>query len=224
MYLAHVTLFTALCVISEQSTFNRQNQGITDMTVIPIPGTTTKVLFPLNSISFVPANYFINLTSLDEIALHQNEITNISDAAFSQVPTVTKINLYDNQLSVIREMMFSGLPNLATLILSENRIHTTEPECFKDNSALTLLNLARNSLQNVSRCMFGFDNHPTNLDPFFMDGNPLQCGQDLCWLKRVDMTWITVGWASGAVCAGPSALAGRKWDTLSEQDLCDASG
>ncbi len=227
MYLAHITLLSVLCVISEQSIFNRQNQGITDMladmTVHPIPGTTTVVWLNENSISFVPTNYFI-LLSLEKIELNSNVIMDIDDSAFSGVPTVTEIWLQSNQLTVIREMMFSGLPNLATLWLSDNQIHTVEPASFRDNVALTLLHLAGNSLQNLSRCMFDLENHPTNLNTFYMHQNPLQCNQDLCWLKRLDMTWITVGWASNTECSGPAALAGRKWDTLSEQDLCDASG
>ncbi len=224
MYFAHVTLLCMLWVISEQSTFNKNNQGITDITVHTIPGGTTVVRFNENSIPFIPPNYFKNLPSLDSIFLYENVITDIADTAFCQVPTVTKITLRTNQLTVIREMMFSGLPNLATLKLSQNQIHSVELGSFKDNIALTKLELDDNSLQSVPRCMFGFDNHPTNLNNFNTYGNPLKCDQDLCWLKQLDTTWITVIMASSTVCAGPAGLAGRTWNTLTEQDLCNITG
>ncbi len=226
MYLAQVTLFFVLCVISEQSYIVKNNQGITDITVHPISGASTciYVRFDSNSITYIPINYFKNLPSLDRIYFHDNAITNIADTTFVQVPTVTVIDLRINQLTVIREMMFSGLPNLWTLRLSENQIHTIELGSFRDNTALTWLLLDDNLLQSLPRCIFGFDNHPTGLDNFNINRNPLQCGQDLCWLKQVDTTWITVKEPSNTECAGPAALAGRKWDSLSEQDLCISPG
>ena len=275
MYFAQVTLFSALCVISEQLTFDKYNQGITDITVFTIPGATTQVLFSSNSISFVPDNYFINLPTLDKIFLNKNVITDIADSAFSGVPSVTMIYLNNNQLTVIREMMFSGLPNLAKLSLSfnqidtiepgsfsqvpmvthidlgsnkltviremmfsglpnlarlrlnSNQIHTIQPGSFKDNMALTQLSFGDNSLETVSQGIFDPDNmnnHPTSLNYFRMNSNPLRCDQDLCWLKQLDTTWITVGDPSGTKCAGPADLDGREWDTLTEQDLCDMSG
>ncbi len=224
MYLAQITLFSVLCVISEQSTFDKSSQSITDITVHTIPGATTVVKFDRNSITFVQSNYFKNLLNLDVIWLQYNAITDIADGAFAQVPTVTEIVLSKNQLTVIREMMFSGLPNLTTLRLYANQIHTIEPGCFKDSTALTRIGLAQNSLQNVPRCMFDLDHHPTSLDHFYIYYNPLRCDQDLCWLKQLDMTWITVGATSNTRCARPTGLAGRKWDTLTEMDVCTTPG
>ncbi len=224
MYLAYITLLCVLCVISEQTTFNKIGQGITDITVHTIPGSTTVVMFDYNSITFVQSNYFKNLLSLNEISLDHNAISHISESAFAQVPTVTKIVLSYNQLTVIREKMFSGLPNLSILWLYENQIHTIESGSFKDNIALTRLALDSNLLQSVTRCMFDLDNHPSNLNNIKMFSNPLRCDQDLCWLKQLDTTWNIVGGASSTACAGPAALAGRKWNTLMEQDLCDTSG
>ena len=121
MCFAYITLLSVLCVISEQSTFDKSSQSITDMTVHTIPGSTT----------FVQSNYFKNLLNLREIWLNNNWITNVSDSAFAQVPTVTVIHLQYNQLTVIREMMFSGLPNLLELGLYYNQIHTIQSGSFK---------------------------------------------------------------------------------------------
>ncbi len=199
MYLAHITLLSVLCVISEQTTFDKSYQSINNITLHPIPGGTTLVKF------------------------NNNAIADIADSAFSQVPTVTNIFLYRNQLTVIRQMMFSGLPNLLDLRLYRNQIHTIEFGSFKGNTALKVLSLGYNSLETVSQCMFDPTNHPASLK-IYMKNNPLQCDQDLCWLKQVDTTWITVNQPSDTTCAGPAALNGRKWNNLTEHDLCDTSG
>ncbi len=68
MYFTQLTLLSMLCVISEQTIiFNKNSQGITDITVHTIPGGTTNVLFYNNAISYIPPNYFKNLLSLDGI-------------------------------------------------------------------------------------------------------------------------------------------------------------
>ncbi len=219
MYFAHVTLFFVLCVISKQTTFDRQSQSITDITVHTIPAGTTIVRFDWNSITYIPGSYFENLLNLDEIWLIGNAITDFADTAFSQVPSVTKICLQQNQLTVIREMMFSGLPNLSDLRISLNQIHTIEQGSFKNNMALTILAIHGNSLETVSQSIFAPNNHPTSLDLIYMYNNPLQCDQDLCWIKQ-DNT-ITVAVATAVECIGPAALAGRMWDTLTEHEICN---
>ncbi len=134
-------------VISEETDYIRSSEGLTNITNIIIPGNTTIVRFSHNQISFVPANYFKNLTSLIKIFLDHNGMTDIEDSAFSQVPSVRHIWINNNQLTVIREMMFSGVPNLSMLRLYANQIHTIEEGSFKENVALTTLDLIRNSLQ-----------------------------------------------------------------------------
>ncbi len=227
MYVAHITLLSVLCVISEQTTFNKANQGITDITVHTIPAATTIVWFGSNSILYIPANYFKNLLNLDEVWLNRNSISNISDSAFSQVPTVTVISLQYNQFTVIREMMFSGLPNLAMLWLSFNQIHTIQSGSFKENVALTMLSLRANSLKTISPHMFdpyNVDNHPTNLTQLKLHGNALDCNT-LCWLRQAEASgWISVAKPSITKCAGPASLNGTTWDSLTDQDLCFISG
>ncbi len=143
MYLTHVTLFSVLCVINEQSTFNRWNQNITDIMVHTIPGATTSVNFMENLVTYIPGNYFKNLPNLDEIVLDTNAITDVADSAFYQVHTVTKIYLRKNRLTVIREMMFSGLPNLGWLWLNHNQIHTVQPKLGRPENIISRITVSR---------------------------------------------------------------------------------
>ncbi len=72
------------------------------MTTLTIPYSTIIVRFSHNQITYVPANYFKNLTSLNKIFLDHNRIPDINDSAFSQVHSVRHIWINNNQLSVIR--------------------------------------------------------------------------------------------------------------------------
>ncbi len=224
MYLAHITLFCVLCIISEQTTFDKSGQGVTNVTAHPIPGGTTNFKFNDNFITFVPTNYFRNLSNLYSIYLQKNLISDIEDTAFSEVPSLRRVYLLYNKLSVIRKLMFSGLPNLSMLWLNSNQIHTIEQGSFKGNNALGYLALSSNSLATVNRSMFDPNdpnNHPTNLDDFYMFGNALQC-DTLCWVKQAG--WITVYRPDLTTCDGPASLAGCKWDSLTEPDLCGTPG
>ena len=224
MYLAHITLLSVLCIISEQTTFDKSGQGVTNITAHPIPGGTIHFRFQYNSITFVPDNYFINLSNLYSIYVYNNLISDIKDTAFSGVPSVTEISLVHNKLSVIKKLMFSGLPNLSMLLLSHNMVHTVDPGSFKDNTALVQLALSDNSLATVNRSMFDPNdpnNHPTNLAFFYIYGNALEC-DTLCWMKQAG--WITVFRPWQTECAGPASLASCKWDSLMEPDLCETPG
>ncbi len=58
-----------------------------------------------------------------------------------------------------------------------------------------------------------------------MRNNPLECGS-LCWVKEAEQDgWIRVIGPHVTECVGPPALAGRKWDNITEKDLnCDEGG
>ena len=119
MYISIILLSSCLCVITAL-TYDMENQGITSMLNYSIPENTEEFRFARNSITYVPAGYFQNLSLLDDINLRSNLISNIDDFAFAGVPSVTRIELGSNQLSVIGKSMFLGLPNLYDLDLHFN--------------------------------------------------------------------------------------------------------
>ena len=221
MYTAYFFLSLWLCRFTAGTTFNKINQGITDITNHPIPAGTTQVKFQENSISRVPEGYFENLPSLDSINLYSNLISDIDDYAFVAVATVTWLNLAENKLEIIREQMFSGLTNLRVLYLQYNLVQRIEPGSFRDNTALTTLYLSYNLLQTLPESMFDLDNHPNNLqhDGLYMYNNPLVCNQSICWLKQAEQDWILLSRPDLIVCTGPGDLIGRTWDNITTHDL-----
>ncbi len=135
-----------------------------------IPGNTRVIFFSDNSISHVPAGYFINLPNLDDLWLYDNVISNIDDHAFAQVPSVRMIDLGFNKLSVIRKNMFSGEQNLEILYLYNNEIDTIQPESFKNNTALIRLYLERNKISVIHNNMFS---GAVNLQYLYLHNNEI---------------------------------------------------
>ncbi len=195
----YTSFFILISRIIMGSAFSYNYRGITNLTLYPIPKGTSSVSFYSNSISEIPDGYFTG------------------------VPTIKIIYLHKNKLSVIKKHMFAGLIRLGRLQLHTNQISTIEPGSFKDNCALYQLELQSNLIQSLPESIFAPENHPTNLDAFYLQNNPLSCDKSLCWLMRADGDWISV--SSFTDCDGPGALNGRKWNTLTALDLnCDPPG
>ena len=208
-----------LSVFVTGATFSKANQSpkLTTMVGITIPDATTHLRFEKNVITNIPSNYLNNLPSLGVVHLYENMISSIDDYAWALVPSVWYINLGDNQLSIIRKRHFAGLPNLKTLYLDANLVHTIQDHSFKENMVLATLDLEDNSVQTLKQSIFDPAYRPCNLY-IKLKNNPLVCDGDICWVKQEG--WVTVGDASLAECGGPAPLTGRKWDTITESEIC----
>ncbi len=226
MYVAHIILLLWLCGLTVGSTFNKNNQHASNLTIYSIPFFTSIANFQDNKIRHVPANFFWNLPFLHSIKLFENLISTIDNNAFGKVPTVRTIFLQQNKLSVIKRHMFAGLPVLADLRLFSNMIYLIEPQSFKDNPALINLMLEDNALQKLPGSMFGLQNHPTSLNMFYAYSNPISCDENLVWLKNAEQAggWITLNSPHRMICHSPPFMEGCKWNELTAQDLTDTSG
>ncbi len=86
MHVAHIILASMLCIASEQTLFNKDGHGVTDVTVYSIPIHTTNIWFKQNSTRHIPAAFFQNLPYLDGIGLRRNRISSIdSYASWGQI-------------------------------------------------------------------------------------------------------------------------------------------
>ncbi len=85
---------------------------------------------------------------------------------------------------------------------------------FSDLVSLTTLNLENgNDLTTIHEAIFDVNNHPSNIETFYLSSNPLICDYQLCWLYKADGNWLTVKNPT-LICDGPPALAGRTWGSL----------
>ncbi|KAM4580712.1 trophoblast glycoprotein [Odontesthes bonariensis] len=79
-----------------------------------------------------------------------NNISNISEASFpTRLEFLTDLDLSGNEVENVDEMVFVNLPNLTQLDLSNNKIRTFSDRAFPHDSKLQLLNLSR-SIHNDS--------------------------------------------------------------------------
>ena len=54
----------------------------------------------------------------------------------------------------------------------------------------------------------------------YITGNDLICDCSLAWLKAVDGTCVSIGYPASTICSGgPPELIGRKWDTLTMEEM-----
>ncbi len=196
--------------------------------------TVTYIDLGWNKFSVICKHQFSGLPNLLSLHLYANEIHTIEPESFKNNTALRTLSLWENKLLVICKDMFSGLRDLQTLHLQENSIKRIEPGSFHDNSNLYELKLHDNLLENLYECMFDVENHPNNIQNFYIYNNPLLCDEYLLWLKLVDTTWITVKTPDPnmppfedlpTICAGPDSLIGRTWQSISTTDLIsNASG
>ncbi len=144
----------ALFSVATAQSFDKNSQGISNMSEYPMPSNTKYVTFFNNSISEVPVSYFTNYADLFQIILSNNPLSKIANFTFSGVPSVQKVIIKYSQLTQIEKYAFSGLIHLKKLTLLNGLIHTIHPESFQDNINITELYLSENKLSVIQKELF----------------------------------------------------------------------
>ena len=176
-----------------------------ELTSVPvsIPAEATSVDLRQNRITNLTSGVFSHLSVCTKLNLTVNQISVIEPGAFTGLQTLTKLDLSNNSISILEDYMFSPLTTLEELDLSFNHIATIS---FKALTHLRILHLQHNylteipthALSTVPKLMelrlsynllstlksdvFTLDNRPYTMT-LYLNGNPLLCESDLCWLK-----------------------------------------
>ncbi|XP_041981330.1 connectin-like [Aricia agestis] len=102
---------------------------------------------------------FTNSSTIKQIILKSNKITNLEKHAFSQMMMLSNLSIEDNQISELRRDVFFNLPNLHVLILSNNNLSLLHEGCFKHLNNLIELKLDYNYITVVTKEMLeGLEN------------------------------------------------------------------
>lgn len=102
---------------------------------------------------------FTNSSTLRQIVLKSNKITNLDKHAFSQMMMLSNLSLDDNQISELKRDVFFNLPNLHILHLSNNNLSLLHEGCLKHLNNLVELKLDNNYISVVTKEMFeGLEN------------------------------------------------------------------
>lgn len=121
-----------------------------------MPSSVAEIRLGNNMITEISDDDFKDMTNLRLLMMDDNLIHNISDRAFKPLENLKEMWLSQNELFFIPH----GLPpNLETLYMDNNRIYTMPSRLFRDDSKLKVLSLEMNKIVNISSDAFkGLEN------------------------------------------------------------------
>ncbi|CAG9857349.1 unnamed protein product [Phyllotreta striolata] len=128
--------------------------------------------------------------TIKEIYLAHNNLQEIGEKAFNNMPNVTVIDLSYNNISRIKDGAFANVMNIERLVLKGNKLGSFKGEFFNTGTGLVELDLSNNRLTYLYPSSFRI--HP-RLESIRIDGNRLEAfpGEligNLQYLRRVDLS------------------------------------
>ena len=131
---------------------------------------------------------------------------------FQGLPQCSYLLLQHNNISEIHEGAFNGLTALTYLELKNNALKTLRPGTFFGLNSLRYLFLDGNQLTTILVDVFSHLSRPLLVG---LQSNPVQCDDDLCWLKSEekasDIVFVFREHNSSSMLK-PECTDGRDWD------------
>ncbi|XP_045537053.1 connectin [Papilio machaon] len=151
----------------ERLTFNVRSDGA--LTFIPLAvihrlKRLQKLYIHYATLNKIEKKTFTNLTSIKEITLMNNKITELDFSAFKGLPALVNITIKENKITEIQRDIFVELPSLKYLDLSFNNINLAHDGCFEHLSILNDLVLEANLITVLTRDTFRGLANLTRLD------------------------------------------------------------
>ncbi len=122
--------------MAQASALLKESQGISDLSTVIIPYSTTLVSFDSNVIERIPGNYFVDLPSLHKIIFNNNQIRIIDNYSFIHLGGLQELLFSFNNLEIISANMLKGLYSLQRLLLNGNEIKIIVDYSFMDLGSL----------------------------------------------------------------------------------------
>ncbi|XP_076637697.1 extracellular matrix protein 2-like isoform X2 [Colletes latitarsis] len=116
-------------------------------------------------------NNFVDSSWVTELHLQDNNITEISNDAFENLPNLKLLNLSGNNVSVSRLLWFGKLDALRTLIVDENKCNGSVEEIFHPLPNLHELSLKRSGIYQLTVNLRTFAPRLTHL---YLSGNKIE--------------------------------------------------
>ena len=107
-----------------------------------------------NQLSSLPEDVFKNLSSLQTLYLKGNDLSNLPEGVFRGLSNLTRIDLSSNDLSSLPEGVFRELSNLTDIDLSHNHLSSLPKDVFNRLSNLTRILLHDNNLSSLPKDVF----------------------------------------------------------------------
>lgn len=119
------------------------------------------------------------LTSLSDLVLASNQLSNLPGDIFRNVTLLENMDLSENQLTFLPDSIFSELFSIKAIHLHKNNLSKLDPKLFEDQNLLQQLYLSDNHLETLPLGLF---------DPFAIQhtvrlhGNPWKCDCHMWYL------------------------------------------
>jgi Leucine-rich repeat (LRR) protein len=121
-----------------------------------------------SKMKFISKKCFADMENLKGLILSNNEIENIPEDTFWDVPKLTFLNMADNKIKVLPEKLLSKLTNLEHLVISGNEIEVLNENHLMNNPKLASLLMDNGSLTKIKVNFQAFE----NLESVNFTGNP----------------------------------------------------
>lgn len=151
----------------EKLTFNVRSDGalkFVPLHVIHRMKRLQKLYIHYATLSKIEKKTFSNITTLRDITLMNDKITELDFSAFANLPSLVNLTIKENKVTEIQRDVFVDLPMLRYLDLSFNSITLAHDGCFEHLTVLNDLILESNSITVLTRDTFRGLGNLTRLD------------------------------------------------------------
>lgn len=132
---------------------------------------TTHLSFINAGIERIEKGFFRYGSGLQILSMTDNNIKELSNWIFEDLPLLSSLKLPSNQIEEIQENAFSDLTELTNLNLDKNRIKFLHPNLFASLNNLLYLSIVDNQIQRIPEKIF---NHNPNLNGIILVNNQIE--------------------------------------------------
>ncbi|XP_050293092.1 protein artichoke [Anthonomus grandis grandis] len=142
-------------------------------------------------LSTLPPDLFLTTTALKQIHLRSNNLTEILENTFVNMPNLTILDLSYNNIGTIKPHSFAFIMNIKQLNLKGNQLSSFKGEYFNTGTSLEILDISDNQLSYLFPSSFKI--HP-RLKRIIAKGNkfnffPAELISNLQFLEVVDLSF-----------------------------------
>ncbi|CAG9811907.1 unnamed protein product [Chironomus riparius] len=134
--------------------FNRLSTIIPEV-MSPISDTLTVLNMVGNQIRGFPFGAFEELTSIEELYLDRNPLTELKDETFLTLSSLRVLSMAHCQLRRLNGVMFYDFVNMHTLKLNDNEIEMLPEGAFHNMTSLEVLYIGNNRINFLNATQFG---------------------------------------------------------------------
>ncbi|XP_019647136.1 PREDICTED: relaxin receptor 1-like [Branchiostoma belcheri] len=142
------------CLCAQNTSLRCQEQNISQVPT-DIPAQVTRLFLQNNILGVLRGQPFENLADLQTLNLNWNKITHIEVSVFAGLENLQKLEMEENLLDEHSlRTLCQDLPTVEWLELERNSITALGPEYLQGCQNLTMLNLSRNPMTEISADLF----------------------------------------------------------------------